>query len=240
MRILVTNDDGMNAAQLIPLVKFCKELGEVFCVVPKNEQSGKSHAIELHSDFEANKFELCPGVTAWYVDSTPADCVRFAILGLHEKFDLVISGINKGLNIGTDMIYSGTVGAACEANVLGVKALAISVSPMDYPNATADLELVFNFIFNNDLLDRNSIYNINIPASPKGVLITRQGGPYYSDDFPNISGNIYRPTGKCVYKSSDDISLDTDAVFSGYVSITPITFDRTDNKAYESLSYLNN
>ncbi len=239
MRILVTNDDGMHASQLIPLIECCKKYGEVFCVVPKNEQSGKSHGIELHSAFEAKRFDLCPDVTAWYVDSTPADCVRFAILGLHEKFDLVISGINKGLNIGTDMIYSGTVGAACEANALGVNAMAISVSPDDYPNATAHLVKALSFIFENGLFDKNPLYNVNLPASPKGILITRQGGPYYSDDFPHIGNNMYRPTGKCVYQSSDDISLDTDAVFGGYISITPITFDRTNYRVYDTLKSLN-
>ena len=115
MRILVTNDDSVSASGLLPLVKYCQKLGDVTVVVPKFEQSGKSHGIELHEAYEAKQVELEPGLTGWTVDSTPADCVRFAILGLRKEFDLVISGVNRGYNIGTDQIYSGTVGAALEA-----------------------------------------------------------------------------------------------------------------------------
>ncbi len=103
MRILVTNDDSVSASGLLPLVRFCQTLGEVMVVVPKFEQSGKSHGIELHKSFECKQVKLAEDVTVWTVDSTPADCVRFAILGLKEKFDLVISGINRGFNIGSDL-----------------------------------------------------------------------------------------------------------------------------------------
>ena len=91
MRILVTNDDSISASQLLPLIRWCQKLGDVTAVVPKFEQSGKSHGIELHRDFEAKQVELAPDVTAWAVDSTPADCVRFALLGLQLEVDLVIS-----------------------------------------------------------------------------------------------------------------------------------------------------
>ena len=128
MRILITNDDGVGAAQLVPLIKWCQKLGDVTTFVPKFEQSGKSHGFEIHKPFEAKQVELEPGLTVWAVDSTPADCVRFAILGLKLQFDLVISGINRGFNIGADQIYSGTVGAACEEIALGVPAIALSTS----------------------------------------------------------------------------------------------------------------
>ena len=129
MRILVTNDDSVSASGLLPLVRFCQTLGDVTVVVPKFEQSGKSHGIELHKSFECKQVQLAEDLTVWTVDSTPADCVRFAILGLKLQFDLVISGINRGFNIGADQIYSGTVGAACEAIALGVPAVALSTSP---------------------------------------------------------------------------------------------------------------
>ena len=96
MRILITNDDGMHAAQLIPLIRWCQKLGEITTVVPKVEQSGKSHGIELRHAFEAKQVALAPDITIWAVDSTPADCVRFAVMGLKKGFDLVISGINRG------------------------------------------------------------------------------------------------------------------------------------------------
>ena len=146
MRILITNDDGVGASQLLPLIKWCRKLGEVTAVVPKFEQSGKSHGIEIHKPFEARQVELEDGLSVWAVDSTPADCVRFAVLGLKMEFDLVISGINRGLNIGTDMMYSGTVGAACEAVNLGLKAIALSTPPKYYDHAVWHLDEVFDFV----------------------------------------------------------------------------------------------
>lgn len=238
MRILITNDDGVGAEQLLPLIKWCRALGEVTAVVPKFEQSGKSHGIEIHRPFEAKQVELEPGVTVWAVDSTPADCVRFAVLGLKLEFDLVISGVNRGLNIGTDMMYSGTVGAACEAVNLGIKAIALSTPPKHYHQATAHLDRVFDFIRKHDLLSLNDIYNINIPGDPKDILITRQGGPYYSDEFPHIGDDMYRPTGFAIWEDRGDNTLDTDATLHGYISITPLTTNKTNLEVYQRLSLL--
>ena len=236
MRILITNDDGLRAAQLVPLIQWAQKLGEVTAVVPKVEQSGKSHGIELHKDFEAKAVELAPGITVWAVDSTPADCVRFAVLGLGLTFDLVISGVNRGLNIGTDMMYSGTVGAACEAVNLGLKAIALSTPPKYYDVATVHLDRVFDFIFGRDLLSLNDIYNVNIPGNPKEIRITRQGGPYYSDDFPAIGDGLYRPTGKAIWVDSGDDTLDTDATLQGYISVTPLTVDKTNREVCRKLT----
>ena len=236
MRILITNDDGMHASQLIPLIKWCRKLGDVTVAVPKVEQSGKSHSIEIHKDFEVKQVELEPGITVWAVDSTPADCVRFAVLGLKETYDLVISGVNRGLNIGTDMMYSGTVGAACEAVNLGMKAIALSTPPKFYDQATVHLDRVFDYIFKRNLLALNDIYNVNIPGNPNEILITRQGGPYYSDDFPAIGNDMYRPTGKPIWEDSNDNSLDTDATLHGYISITPLTVDKTNHAIFRKLN----
>lgn len=238
MRILITNDDGLGAAQLLPLIRWCAKLGEVTTVVPKFEQSGKSHGIEIHKPFEAKQVELEPGVTVWAVDSTPADCVRFAVLGLNQTFDLVISGVNRGLNIGADIMYSGTVSAACEAVNLGMNAIALSTPPGNYDHATDHLDWIFDFIRQHDLLSVNSIYNINIPKNAGDIRITHQGGPYYSDDFPGIGDDLYRPTGKPIWEDSQDDTLDTDATLHGYISITPLTVDRTNWDAYRKLSEL--
>ena len=235
MRILITNDDGIGAEQLLPLIKWCRKLGEVTTVVPKFEQSGKSHGIEIHKPFEAKLLELEPGITAWAVDSTPADCVRFAVLGLKLEFDLVISGVNRGLNIGTDMMYSGTVGAACEAVNLGLQAIALSTPPKFYDRATEHLDWVFDFVQEHHLLSLNNIYNINIPGDPKGIRITHQGGPYYSDDFHPIGDDLYRPTGKAIWQDRQDDTLDTDATLHGYISITPLTVDKTNHAVYRKL-----
>ena len=95
MRILITNDDGLNAPGLVPLIKWCQKLGEVTTFVPKYEQSGKSHGIEFHKPFEVKEVELEDGIKVYSVDSTPADCVRYALLGMKLEFDLIISGINQ-------------------------------------------------------------------------------------------------------------------------------------------------
>ena len=192
MRILIVNDDSVSASGLVPLVRFCQKYGQVTTVVPKFEQSGKSHGIELLKPFEAKQVELEPGITAWVVDSTPADCVRFAIHGMHLQFDLCISGINRGFNMGTDILYSGTVSAACEAALQGVNSLAVSTSRPYYEEAVNHMEQVFDFIFGNRLFEKNKIYNVNIPPQGKEFLITRQGGPFFSDDYQEVEPDMYQ------------------------------------------------
>ncbi len=239
MRILITNDDSISAGQLLPLVRWCQTLGEVTVVVPLVEQSGKSHGIELHTSFTVKEVALAPDITAYAVDSTPADCVRYAVLGRKWDFNLVISGINRGFNIGSDILYSGTVAAVCEANILGLPAIALSTSVPYYDTAVSHLETVFAYLRQNRLLEVHTAYNINIPPQPKGVRITRQGGPYYSDDFILEEDGTCTPKGKCVYQDSGDLSLDTDAVKHGYISVTPITITKTDLEMYRKLEVLN-
>ncbi len=236
MRILIVNDDGVKAEQLLPLIRWCRKLGDVTAFVPKYEQSGKSHSFEIHRPFEVKEVHLAPDVTVWAVDSTPADCVRFAVLGRKLEFDLVISGVNRGLNIGTDTMYSGTVGAACEAVNLGMKAVALSTPPSFYDRSTEHLDTVLDFFLDKKLLELNPVYNVNIPGNPKGIRITRQGGPYYSDDFPPVGDDLYRPTGKPIWEDSGDDTLDTDATLHGYISITPLTVDKTNHAVYKLLT----
>ena len=239
MNILITNDDSVTASQLLPLIRWCQKLGDVTTVVPMVEQSGKSHGIEIHKPFAYRQVELALGVTVTAVDSTPADCVRFAVLGLKKQYDLVISGINRGFNIGADVMYSGTVAAVIEAAVLGLPAIALSTCPEYYEQAVAHLDEVFDFIQSENLLDLHSIYNINIPPRPKGIRFAHQGGPYYSDDFLLDGSGMCRPLGKCVYEDSHDLSLDTDAVMAGYITIMPLTVNMTDMDVYEKLKSMN-
>jgi len=166
MRILLTNDDGLRAEGLIPLIRWCRKLGEVIPVVPKVEQSGKSHSIEIHEPFEVKKVQLAPDITAWAVDSTPADCVRFAVLGLKMDFDLLISGVNRGLNIGRDIMYSGTAGAVFEAGSMKIPAIALSTDPASYPCDDRHLDTVYDFFTKHDLMGKHSLYNVNIPKLP--------------------------------------------------------------------------
>ena len=240
MRILITNDDGLYASQLVPLIKWAQKIGDVVTVVPKYEQSGKSHGIEIHKAFEVTHQQIAPGITAISVDSTPADCVRYAILGLHEKFDLVISGINRGLNIGRDIMYSGTVGAVLEAANLGVQAIAFSTEPKNYDRATERLDDVWEFIQAHKLLELNDVFNINIPMNARGFRITRQGGPYYSDDFIPQPDHMVLPQGKDVFAPSGNMDIDTDAVLrGGYISVMPLTLEKANMQVFFQLRHLN-
>ena len=239
MRILITNDDGIQAAALPNLIAWAKKHGEVTVICPKVEQSGKSHGIEIHKPFSLEQVDLVPGVECYSLDSTPADCVRYAILGMKRQFDLVISGINRGLNIGADIMYSGTVGAIYEAVNLGVNALAFSTSPEYYSQAVQHLDQVYAYIQDNKLFDHCKFYNVNIPEQPKTIRITHQGGPYYSDEFPHVGNDQYRPTGVMVYENRDDLTLDTDCVMAGFVSIMPMTYDKTHWEVYRKLTALN-
>lgn len=238
MRILVTNDDGLHAAGLIHLVRFCRQLGEVTTIVPLVEQSGKSQGIELKKPFQVQEVELEPGIMAYAVDSTPADCVRYGVLAKGMKFDLVISGINRGYNLGVDSLYSGTVAAAREAALHGIAAIALSTNLGYYDRVHEQLPMVFDFIEKNKLLSYHNLYNINIPEAPKGFRITYQGGPYYSDDFGLSEDGMCTPNGVCVHQNKGDLRIDTDATVSGYISVLPMTADITDWDVYRDINDL--
>ena len=238
MRICITNDDGIHSEGLLRLVTWAQQLGEVCVYAPKVEQSAKSHAVEIHKAFEAKPAQVPGAVRAWAVDSTPADCVRFAVLGQHEQFDLVISGVNRGLNIGQDIMYSGTVSAAMEAAGLGCKALALSTEPETFDDAFAQLDRVWAFICEHGLYEKCRLWNVNIPLNTTGeIRITRQGGPYYSDDFAPEENDMFRPMGKDVYQPTENSDFDTDCTLRDRaISLSPLTVDRTDWRAYESLT----
>ena len=239
MRIAITNDDGIHGEGLLHLVNWARKLGEVTVFAPKFEQSGKSHTIEIHKPFEVREVEYLPGVTAYAVDSSPADCVRIAVLGMHKTFDLVLSGINKGLNIGSDIMYSGTVSAVFEAAALGIPAIAVSTEPKSISYAAEHLDRIRAFFRQHNLLEKHTIYNVNIPAKVRGIRITRQGGPYFSDDFKPQENCMYLPQGKCIYTPSPDPHLDTNAVLTDHhISIMPLTIQRTDLQVYEALREL--
>ncbi len=240
MRILLTNDDSITSSVLLPLATWLKQFGEVTVVVPKYEQSGKSHSIEIHKAFEIKEVDcLVPGIKTYTVDSSPADCVRVAIEGLKLEFDLVVSGINKGLNLGIDMIYSGTVGAVFEAACFDIPAVALSTEPSTFDDALNALDGLKEFFIQHDLMKKNSIWNVNIPIGSKGIRITRMGGRYYSDNFVPQGNDMYLPHGFSVWENDGDLSIDTTAALSGYTSILPLTLDRTNKAVYEELSNLN-
>ena len=236
MKILITNDDGIENIGIRLVAEWAKKLGEVTVIAPKVEQSAKSHAIDFTRPIEIKKVPFIDGVTAYSMDSTPADCVRFGILGLKEKFDLVLSGINKGVNLGADIVYSGTVGAVFEAARLGVKAIALSAFPHGQEAAAKYFDMVYSYIVDNGMLEENGIYNVNIPEEVKGIRMTYQGSPYFSDDFVLAEGEteIYVQVGAPVPDvMPEDSYRDTVAILQGYITVTPLLATRTNMQAFE-------
>lgn len=236
MKILITNDDSISSEVLEPLAKWAKQFGEVTVVVPKYEQSAKSHCIEIRKAFEVKgvSFEDSD-IKVYTVDSSPADCVRFAVEGMKDTFDLVISGINRGFNLGTNVLYSGTLGAVFEAATLGLPAIALSTEPGRFDEAVEALDEIKDFFVRHDLMKKNNLYNVNIPANHKGIRITRMGERFFVDEFLPQGNDMYLPTYKEVPEESGDKSVDIYANLSGYISVTPVAFDRTNMAVFEEL-----
>jgi 5'-nucleotidase len=234
MRILITNDDGVDTLGIRLLAKWASKLGEVTVVAPKVEQSAKSHAIEIRNPIEIKKVPFEDGIEAYSVDSTPADCVRFGIIGLKRKFDLVLSGINRGVNVGADVVYSGTVAAIFEAARLGVKAIAFSAFFDGQEAAAKHFDEAYQYLLDNKLLEENPIYNINIPSEVKGIKVTYQGSPYYSDEFEKIAEDTYLQVGEQLKDiCPEDGNRDTVAIHQGYISVTPLLETRTNMAVVE-------
>lgn len=235
MRILITNDDGIYAEGIRVLCEWAKTKGEVTVVAPKVEQSGKSHAIDFTRPIEIKRVELMDGVRAFYMDSTPADCIRFAHFGLQEDFDLILSGVNRGFNLGKDIVYSGTAGAIFEGGRLGIPGIAFSTQPDTFEGAEKYLDLAYNFIMDNRLLEKSLLYNVNIPNSDGKIRITRQGGVYFHDEFYYRGNDIWEQGGYIITENEGDPTLDTDSVRDGFISITPILSGRTNMPVFEEI-----
>ncbi len=235
MKILLTNDDGIDAEGLRVVADWATLIGDVTVCAPKVQQSGKSHAINIYTPFEIKKVDY-PGTTeAYSVDSSPADCVRFGTIGLDRHYDLVLSGINKGLNMGEDVMYSGTAGAIFEACTRGMKGIALSTHVGSFDTARKWIDKVYQFIIENKMFNCCDILNVNIPEEVKGFRITTQGGPFYTDSFQEVEKDMWKQTGYCVHNNAHDPAIDSDATIDGYITITPLTIERTNYKAYEIL-----
>jgi 5'-nucleotidase len=236
MVILVSNDDGIHSDGIIALENALKHAGEVYTVAPDREQNSMSHALTLHRPLRV--YPLGPRRLA--IDGTPTDCVKLALTGLlRVRPDLVVSGINKGPNLGDDIFYSGTVSAAMEAVLLGVPAIAVSLATLDGFNFTAAAEftamLVSHIARKN--IPKETLLNVNVPPLPKdqikGWRITRQGKRHYSETIVERTD----PRGKKYYWiGGDQLGFDhldgTDcmAIHEGYISVSPLQVDLTDHK----------
>ena len=236
MRILLVNDDGIEAEGLRYLVDWAKTKGEVCVFAPKTQQSAKSLSIQIHDNYSVKREDLFGGIEAYSVDSTPADCVRIAILGMKKKFDLVISGINNGPNLGADIHYSGTVGTCYEAALSGVKAMAVSAAFQSFGNAVKNLDRVYSEIMRRRMFDFAEILNVNFPEEGDEILITKMGPAIYSDSFEFLDDGMVKPCLICLYGGTRNLELDTDAVMTGHISVTPLRSDLTVPAAFELIT----
>ena len=194
MKILVTNDDGYKAVGIHTLVEILRPLGDITVVSPKKPQSGMSMAISIGNKPLAVKHLGCnDGVDWWYLDSTPASCVKYAIDNIFngQRPDLVVSGINHGSNAAVAALYSGTVGAATEGVINGIRSIAVS---LDTCKSDADFTVVRKFLpellhtILNNWPDREGIaYNINFPyidaSQIRGIKPAQMGIGYWEDQF---------------------------------------------------------
>jgi 5'-nucleotidase len=241
-RILVTNDDGVRSDGIHALARALQRLGEIYVVAPHVEASAIGHALTLRRPLRVEQLEE----RVWEVDGTPTDCVNVAMTSiLRGAPAIVVSGINKGYNLGDDVTYSGTVAGAMEGALLGVPSLAVSlersVGPYDFGPASGAAAQVAAFVLEHGLPARTFV-NINVPPGrPKGFRITVQakrnhvtvvderldprGRPYY---WIEEGQNDWEPHDRSDYQ----------AVRDGFVSVTPLQPDLTDHQALALLEDL--
>ncbi len=256
MIVLLTNDDGIYAEgiQMLGEALLQDEEVELYIVAPDHERSATGHAITMHRPLRAEeaRFFHNTELKGWAVNGTPSDCVKLAIeYLLPQKPDLVISGINRGANIGTDVLYSGTVSAAIEAIILGIPAMAVSlVLPFD-ESKHPDFRFAANFMLRTlrciceHGLPPDTLLNINVPDKSRreigGVAVTRLGLRHYRNTFQKRidprGKNYYWLAGELVDSSREEDGEDTDvaAVKKSYISVTPIQFDLTNYQLLEEL-----
>ncbi len=243
--ILLSNDDGVMAPGISALVDALADLAEVMVVAPDRERSAASHSISLDRPLRVEKLRS----NVYAIDGTPVDCVYLALLHLvPRKPDLCVSGINNGFNLGTDVFYSGTVGAALEAALRGVPAIAMSVErklPQDFaPAAGFARSLVRQVLARGpDAIEAGSLLNVNLPAGPvRGYALTSMGERLYRDQVDmreDLRGRAYYWIGGPEEKGEDVPGSDSAAVRSGLVSITPLNLDLTHRTAMERMSAWN-
>ena len=240
MLILLTNDDGIHSAGLQALADHLQPLGRIVVVAPDRERSAIGHALTLHAPLRAEEIFT----DRWAVSGTPTDAVNLAIHGiLKTKPDLVISGINKGGNMGDDLTYSGTVAAAMEATLMGVPAIAVSLASRNFKYADfADASRVAGQLaltLQEHGLPADTFINVNVPAQrPLGIRVTRQGKRIYEDAvIENIDprGRTYYWIGAGGLDFQDLDGTDFHAVQHGYVSVTPLHLDLTNYAAMDRL-----
>lgn len=245
MHVLLTNDDGVNAEGLYELYKHLYKKFDLTVCAPEAEQSAIGHAITLSMPLRVKKICKDKKFFGYAVDGTPADCVKIAVRCLlKKKPDLIISGINHGPNLGSDIMYSGTVSAATEGTILGIPSMAFSLATykdLNFKFAARFACKMAKLVQKSGLPD-GVLLNINIPSCSdrmiKGVMITKQGRSLYQEDFIkriDPRGRIYYwLTGKVKWLKKS-IGSDIKAIEDRFISITPLQFDLTEYEFLEEL-----
>ncbi len=245
MKILLTNDDGFFSEGISGLKNYLSKSYEVFIVTTDRNRSSSSHSLTLHRPLRLRMVQE----NVYVIDGTPADSVLMAIRYLYKDNlpDLVISGVNDGANLGEDVIYSGTVAAAFEARLLGIKSFAISLACFNdehkyFDNAFFYAQKIIDIIEKTEL-NTNTILNVNVPNKPmdqiKGLKFTRQGSRIYQENIikrQDPRKNSYFWIGGHLIKINDSENTDFWALENNYVSVTPIKADLTDYKLLEKLN----
>lgn len=237
MRILITNDDGINARGIIALAKEIAKKHEIIVVAPREQKSASSHSISIHNPIKIREEKLDSNFKSYSLVGTPADCTQAGLSLLGENIDLVISGINRGLNCGTDILYSGTVSAAIEGAIYSVPSIAISMDvdwnreDEDYSKAAKWASKIVD-VAEKNYLKNNVVLNVNVPnikdEDIKGLKVCRLGKSTYKTDYILVEENedkVYITKG-----TRNDISEDDSDLYflsQGYVTLTPLHFDFT-------------
>ncbi len=253
MKILICNDDGIHAEGIRVLAEWLarRPEHEVYVVAPERERSATGHSLTLHKPLRVEPVTPPGNVKgAWMTTGTPSDCVKLAVMEiLSSPPDLVLSGINHGSNLGSEVLYSGTVAGAMEGAFLDIPSIAISQLTdhkmvMHYAAAAEVVQRLLD-VFPKAHLSKHSLLNVNIPNVPfnelRGTMITELGVRLYDDKFEKRvdprGRSYYWLAGQAVEKDETEHS-DAWAVAQKMVSITPISFNMTDRKTMEKLSHL--
>jgi len=238
-RILVTNDDGIHSEGIVELARALERLGEVFVVAPAHEMSAASHSLTLTRPLRIDRVDD----HHFAVDGTPTDCVTIAMGHIlrDRRPDIVLSGINRGANLGDDTTYSGTVAGALEASIHGLPGIAVSLVQrrhFDFSHA-AELAATLAEKVLAEGLPRGTLLSVNVPPGPvKGTRITRQGVKVVKPHVIEGHDPRQRPyywIGEDVVRWDDAAGTDYEAVGQGFVSITPLRNDLTDYRAVDEL-----
>lgn len=238
MRILLTNDDGIYSSGLCALYEALVDEHEVHVVAPDSERSAVGHAITVVDPLRAHVVKRGNETYGWAVSGTPADCVKLAVLELiKQPIDLVISGINPGANVGINVLYSGTVSAATEAAILGIRSLAVSIDRYTEPNfcfGAAIVKELLPWLMKLEFSKRVAV-SMNIPALPpqqiRGIRFAHHSLKSLKEEFDkrvDPRGNVYYWRSGEIWQVNElDETSDIALLKAGYITLTPIHFDMT-------------